>query len=162
MKQNPPLAHWNPEALACFVYFLLLGASLLVSYARESGGIELAGGVLFVFLGSGGIIHALRSRSRWIKAGGGPLPRQQELVTKFVREYKPLLLVVGVGAMALVIFGGYLIPWRPREGDHFHLFAGMWLCMGIASHLHYHRARRWLEQQEAEVPRGESCDSSVL
>lgn len=149
MKPNPPLAHWHTDALVCFVYFVLMGASLLVSYARMDSGSDLAVGLLFISLGSLGMIHALHSRSRWLKAGGGPLPRQQELAVKYVREYKPLLLVVGVGAMALLVFSGYLIPWKPEAGYHIRLFAGMFLCTGISTHFHYHRARRWLAEQEA-------------
>jgi hypothetical protein len=58
MNPNPPLAPWNPENLGLIAYLLLSGAAILVVTVGKAEIMDVIHGVLFVALGTGGLIHA--------------------------------------------------------------------------------------------------------
>ena len=123
---------------------------MLVAYSNGARTGELVFGLIFIGLGSGGMIHALNSRRRWLKSGGEPLPEQHEKARLLVSKYKPLLLGVGILAVIGYSFTGHIIP-KTAADIHRPLPAGMFLFLGISNHITWLRIRRWLAQQQTAV-----------
>ena len=101
----------------------------------KADAMDVGYGVLFVTLGAGGLIHALWSRSRWLSAGGGPLPGQEEKVARYVSKYKPVLLWGGWSLVLLLAIAGLLTP-KDAKGIPLPLVMGVFAILGTVSTSH--------------------------